>query len=414
MNYRFFRDFMEKLLLLLFVLSIVILPSGSAAGVNVKVLLLVLVFILAASRLCVDRRFIFFSFVLLFLMVIWFLIASVKGVPVESSVSAATALMSSFAPVLVVYMLAIGRPKLLGYVAGLVIFSCAIYGVVKLGFFLLAIGGGDVIGIFETMYTWFGYSPITYNYGWFFRINTPVDFVLVPAIILIVFLGVGREWKFRGLLIFVLFASIVISLSRYLYFYFAASFLLFWVFCNYRIIRSSYSLRRWLAIFFLVLVVLLAFAFSLEEIWGFIYSRYFGEYAGKSDSIREYVYPYMVAAFIDNCLFGGGIGYYVAEAVFFEDAPWNSVLLWLSILIQFGVVGTLLVAVLFMFPLRSLKNMTGYKFLLAFSYFLFLFSGVFNTFLLTSSVSMLYFLYFYGFTVLAERDVVRNSSVYTL
>lgn len=237
---------------------------------------------------------------------------------------------------------------------------------------------------------------IKYNYGFFYRINTPVDFLLVPLLFALldknalIKLNIGDKKK--KIYFFVYSIALIIAMSRYIYFYVISLLLVYMLF----FVSFKASLKKILCFSTVFSVVLVAIIFNVDV----IYERYFGSYAELSDNVRYLLYPALLQGFFSAPIFGHGLGAYLNDYIVFENAPWNYVLLWMSFLNQFGLFGFIYLSLLFAFPVNQIKITHGLiiskrQMFYFFSYVLFLISGLFNTFLLSSSVSFMYFLHRY-------------------
>lgn len=392
---------LTKILIFLCVFSFVLLPSGSILGVNIKAILLSVLFVSSLKLPNGKNKYLIInSAALAFFIIAYSLLAVTNDVRLSSVTSAAKAWLSAFIPLFVLIFYVKSRPDLAHNTVNYILVSSVVYSIAKITLFLGAVAGIIDAGlIFKKMFLYFGYSPITYDYGSFFRINTPTDFVLVPALLVMFNESLTRKLEIKSnakiIIITSLLVALIISLSRYIYFYAIVSIILYFL-------ASTRISSRWRALKILAIAapLILVVVYSSGDIAGFISERYFGEYAQKSDSVREMLLPLLLESFISSFFFGNGLGAYVKEVIIFEDAPWNYVLLWLSFLNQFGVAGVILLVFFFIIPISPFikKIKTGVKkneVAVAASYLIFLYSGVFNTFLLTSSMSILYFLYYY-------------------
>ena len=382
-------NYAERISVCTLILLTIILPTGSVGPVNVKLTALGLAFSFVLLTKKPDLKFLIFSGLLAILLTAWSIVAQGYGVPIGSTASAANALLSAFAPLLVLHLSTRKDKELASLCIKAALAGCAIYSTFKIILFVAALLGFNITALFELMYLKFGYSPITYNYGWFFRINTPVDFVLVPAILSIIYVCPEMSRASKIALTAIFLTAITIALSRYLYVY--AAFSLASILLGGK--RKISTTRTILFILIFLIATTLALIFS-DRIFQFLSERYFGEYAEKSDSVRYLIFPPMMEQFHSRPLIGSGLGFYIDSTVFFPNAPWNSVLLWLSLLNQFGILGIIILLALFAFPLivKPKSITSGYLFAI-FSYGIFISSGFFNTFLLTSSASILYFIY---------------------
>lgn len=392
----------------------IILPSGKLFGINIKMLFLISLFVFVFFRIIKEgtehtKKLINRTIMISFFLSTYSLIAVINNIATYSIISAASAWLATFMPLILFIYLTdsiVGlREKIINYLLLILI----IYSLLKIILFLLQVSNVfDVEVMFLEMYDLFKYSPITYNYGWFFRINTPVDFLIVPALLIIVFFSnkISIRFRIKYLVIIILILSLIISFSRFIYFYFVCSFLIFYLF------STKFSLKKykdWIKVIFIFGIIIILIV-KYESIVNFIYERYFGDYAQASDSVRYNLFPILLSSFEENFLIGNGLGAFIEGYIYnFEDNPWNYILLWLSFLNQFGIIGFIFVLYFFFIPVKfvsikksgTILRLPRYFIPTLISYLIFLSSGFFNTFLLTSSISFLYLLYSFMFSYLS-------------
>lgn len=418
----------KRILLLLFIImfTYIIFPSGNVLGINIKMILLFFLFAYVLFGI-VNKRFISSKKVVIRISLLFFFIFTfglyslINDVQFYSIISAASAWFATFLPLILFIHLIENIDGLREKIINYLILILVIYSLIKTLFFVLQIGKIiDVKLLFSKMYDSFNYSPVIYDYGWFFRINTPVDFLLVPAFLSVFFLSdfFLRDIKYhlKVLIMLSYTSSIVISLSRFLFFYFIMSLLVFSIFTVKFSFKKSAFFIGFTTIWGLIIILIISF----DTITGFILERYFGDYAMLSDSVREKLYPELLNSIQENFLLGHGLGAFINGIIFFESAPWNYVLFWLSLLNQFGIVGFTFIFFLFSIPIyfypinRMKKTKTlklpRYYIPALISYIIFLLSGFFTTFLLTSSISFLYLMYYLLFSSFLMKE---KRSVYS-
>ncbi|MED4877010.1 hypothetical protein P9711_04910 [Anoxybacillus geothermalis] len=388
----------------------IIFPSGKLFDINIKMLFLISLFAFVFLGIIkkgaeYPKKLINRIIMIFFFLSTYSLFAVINGVAVYSIFSAASAWLATFIPLILFIYLTDSIVGLKEKIVNYLILILVIYSLSKIILFLLQVSNiFDVEVLFLKMYDLFKYSPITYNYGWFFRINTPVDFLIVPSLLLMIFFSnkIGIHFRVKYLIITILTSSLIISFSRFIYFYFVCSILIFYLF------SAKFSLRKynvWIKII-LIFGIIIIFMIKYQSIVNIIYERYFGDYAQASDSVRYNLFPILLSSFEKNFLFGNGLGAFIEGYTYFEDNPWNYVLLWLSFLNQFGIIGFIFVLYFFFIPIKFIPIKKGNTILklpryfipTLISYLIFLSSGFFNTFLLTSSISFLYLLYSFMFS----------------
>lgn len=390
-----------RVLTLFILLSLIlILPSGSAGTINIKAIIIGL---LAAPLILwvITFRRIPAWLVNLFLSSIVFMagytsLSIINGFGSQAIASAIKAWATTLAiPSIIIASIGLGiislREALVAF-----LYSTSAYSITKITIFALGAAGLiDITSLFEGLYNIFGYSPITYNYGWFTRINTPADFALIPATLLIhlTHKNTRRHKPIPNILNLLFLTAIIISFSRYLWALYTLTLASSWVInSNLKITISS------IIKFFLIMTTLVAITATAGDwVIEFIFDRYFGVYAQSSDSIRHILLPALWEMFTLSPLYGHGIGAHLEHLIYFDDAPWNYVLQWLSFLAQFGIMGVAAILIALSLPLWPLFKKTNKihhpkKIILALStvYIAWLSTGLFNTFLLSSSAGVVY------------------------
>lgn len=390
------------LILCILLALILILPSGSAGPINIKAIIIGILATPLILRAITFHRIPawlvnLFLFSTIF-MAGYALLSLLNGFGSQAIGSA----IKTWATTLAIPSLIIASIDLriisIREASAAFLYATSAYSITKIIIFILgATGLTDIASLFERLYSIFGYSPITYNYGWFTRINTPADFALIPATLLIHLTYKNtRRCKSISITLNLLFLiAIIISFSRYLW----ALYIL--TLASSRVINSNikttiYSILK----FFAIMATLIAITATVgDRAIEFMFDRYFGDYAKSSDSIRYILLPMLWEMFTSSPFYGHGIGAHLDNLIYFEEAPWNYVLQWLSFLTQFGIIGVAVILITFSLPLWPLyKNIQQSKKIiltLSIVYIAWLSTGLFNTFLLSSPAGLVYL----GFTL---------------
>lgn len=379
---------------------ILILPSGSAGPINIKAIIIgILAAPLTLSATTFRRIPVWLVNLFLFsalFMAGYALLSLLNGFGSQAITSAIKAWTTTLAiPSLIIASIGLGiistREASVAF-----LYATSAYSITKITIFTLGAAGLiDIASLFEKLYNIFGYSPITYNHGWFTRINTPADFALIPATLLIhLTYKNARRYKPTSSILNLLFlTAIIISFSRYLWALYALTLASSWIINSNIKTTISSTLKS-----FVIMATLIAItATTGDRATEFILDRYFGDYAQSSDSIRHILLPALWEMFTSSPLYGHGIGAHLDNLIYFEEAPWNYVLQWLSFLTQFGIIGVAVILITFSLPLWPLYKKTQKiqqpkKIILAVSivYIAWLSTGLFNTFLLSSSAGLVY------------------------
>lgn len=407
-------------LISIFLMIIVIIPTGNVYGVNVKIFSSVTIAFLMFVRITMSGN-IPLSYIvsllgyLLFLSLyaVWSIF---NGFDISNVLSAFNIYFATF---LVPWLLMLAvriRCVSINALVNIFLLSIGFFSLLKVVLFILAIGNIINFSEFLTwMHVFFGYSPITHDYGWVIRINMPSDYILMPALVLSLnqkyfkLQGFFSEFAYaRVVLILLILFSAFLTMSRFYILYFIIT-----VIVSFGIrLKSDYSTKQILFIILSVFLVLVNVIIFWDLMIGFAIERFSGENAMQSDSVRSYLLPLFVDLISESPFVGYGLGSYILGHPYYDDMPWNYVLFWLSSMQQFGVIGLLVMLAYIAIPVKGIIKSFIYdkSILIASSllllYIMWLFTGVFSSYLLSSQagVSFLgYYLISYYFSRKARR-----------
>ena len=363
--------------------STVILPSGTIYFFNIKILLSVfsfflLLFINKSIKIWLSL-FIFLLFVLFFS-----LIAMINGLSVNNVISEGVATSSLFFLVFIPIGCVLAGVISINKVFRIIFISLAFYSISKV--FISSLFFFDVqLSVLQDFFQRiFCMTFVGLDTCFFYRVSYPIDF-LYPISIYIVVCGIDGghllfNKKLKYFLLFVYTLGIIISYSRYLYFYCAISFLL-------TLFSIKFKLKNIIISILLFLILCLVFHNYINNMYDFILNRYFGESAVWSDNRRFEMFSSILSTIHSYPILGRGLG---ASAVGFIDIPgksWYYELQWLAICMQFGIVGfsilftTSVVPVVFCY----LKGFSFKLLCITILYALWLATAIFNGFMFSSS-----------------------------
>ncbi|MBT1427383.1 hypothetical protein MRO97_07495 [Dickeya dianthicola] len=373
---------MQVLILKTFLSICVLLPTGSVWGVNVKFLFLFL--LLGATLLDKGRGVVKIIIGLLpavTLILIFSLITEFNGRYTLVSVEQTKDLLVFFLMVTLGYALV--KPENRYEVIVKTIIRClVVLGLFKiLIFFYAALSGRGVSFIVQGISTFFNTSLMTMESDDVVvsRINFMSDYLIPAALYLSLREVLIKKtlWKEWGV-IFILFSSLIISMSRFLW---AAGFL-----CLFLALISNY--KKYKSFFIICVMVSLAvFLLSLPSVQDLIEFRFLSKGVTESDLTRTLQYNGIVKHFIEYPLLGNGIGYYIPDLIRSHLSLYSYELQIPALYMQMGIIGASSIILIVLTILFS--QMKGLSLNLSISYIvliaLWLSGGFFNPVIISST-----------------------------
>lgn len=374
----------------------ILLPSGSIYGVNVKLAISVIALLLMACYLPkegVEKKFLYALMGLISFLLFYTLIALNNGIPGQDIISHGTAISSLF---LLIYLPTFAISKKIASkdeIIKIIFISLFVFSLFKLSISTAIWLGHEPTQVRLLLESIFGVSFIGLDTGSFYRVHWPADYLLPPALYFILqnkqpHYPFGKLQKNIFLAVFIL--AIIIAYSRLLYVYSLTAIALAFILAN------KDNNKKILIIALLVPTVLIYLLYSNSNmIADFISLRYSGEFAKSSDATRDAMLNALLQSFYDNFLLGRGLGAGTIGYINIEAVPWYFELQWLSIAMQFGIMGFIPILALALAPaVISLNiNRSKYNLGLIIIYFFWLMVGIFNGFMLTSAGGVIFLLF---------------------
>lgn len=380
----------------------ILLPSGSIYGINVKlitsVILCICIAIICQTNKILKRQdaigiAIFCCFILFYAY-----LSIINGYQQKTGISQLVAILSVVLPTWIGTRLIVSGILNVEQAKNIIVSVAFIHGAIKvISFMCISFGIISLEEYINFQNAIFGVIPISLEIDGFTRLNVPSDFIFPVSIALC--LSYEKNTHKKTLFIAVYLIAIIISYSRYLWFYGITT--IFTAMLLPLLFKREVDFKKViLLIMFSVVLILLAFIYLSEndnEILSFINERYFGENADASDYTRTIMSDWLLLKVYNSPLLGHGLGSYVSEYIRFDDTPWNYELQWLSLVMNFGILGLIFIIFQFFIYYNAgvfflLKNMSLDKLVLWFAVMLmWLLVGFFNCFLMTSSAGVVFF-----------------------
>lgn len=380
---------MQRLLGHVLLFCCIVLPTGSIYNINVKIFILaMLVFsFLLYGRIKKQEIYLFCIFVasLLFFSLMGFLKGNDSRFVIQEFTSIFTVSLIILVFNNIVSAKIITSQEIIKSIVYISLFH-AIERVLAQSFILVGIFTLEEYIVFIEGI--FNYRLINLDTDFIPRINSSNDFILPIALYVLL------QSRFNGdfmllknkyltdIAVFLLLICIVGTYSRFLWFFAIVVVLFAYIRCNLPASRKITVLS--------IIAAILVF-FLGENFITIFQERFFGEAASQSDSLRILMFDALVPAVFNNPIFGEGLGYYNPHYYRFEEMRWSYELQWLSLTAQTGIIGVL-AYIIYLYKVTGFLHIKNIKN----SYALFIFmaiwlsSGFFNNFLLTSFSAVMY------------------------
>ncbi|MDD2285777.1 MAG: hypothetical protein PHQ11_10310 [Paludibacter sp.] len=385
-----------KIIFTLMLFCIVVLPTGSIYHVNIKLILLIVsIPLISLQFFFKPKKEIIFSLLVsamfVFFLILWLIIGVVKqGSGNFYGFLQAKDFLATFVVTWMGYYLY--RTKQITYkqIFNYIVIFHIFYIITKIVLFLLLICGfikiEDALSIMDSI---FSYKFVTSSYGnIFFRIDLIND-VASPFIFLFILFGKYfriNYGKIRYFIYLLLFINILIGFKRTL-------IVLFVYFAIMAFILEKRHLKKimYASLFLLGLIISL----NCTKVNELIGQRFHSNAQQVSDSIRSEQILALSNEFFKNFVIGKGLGGYAKNYIRSASIPYSYEVQWLSFLMQFGLLGMILLLIIFSLPIIPLffirKNiLTRESFIIFIGFFSWILIAFTNPLLVASFCSSLY------------------------
>ena len=338
-------------LLFFFLFLLVLLPSGSVLGINVKVIVFLLLGLAAVTRYLDNPKssFLSLSYIIavpLSLMA-WVLLSPIYGVDMALSFAQYRDLIVTIAGCWFVFLLGTDRDSdrpFLRLVLSAVLCTSLIKGVILAYAALRGIPVGSIIDVISNA---FGTQLMTVDLGDF---GGRIEFIsdgLIPLCLFAVF-GLRQELRLSqkaALLYSAIFAaSALLSFSRYLWVFAVFSLLLGFI------VAKKKERFHWLWVAICTGIVI----YNFQIILLLVAFRFSSVVASSSDIERHAQAIALAHFFMDAPIFGHGLGSFTSEVVRSGKLPYSYENQLFALCGQIGIIGVLLLAAMLLSYFRPL------------------------------------------------------------
>ena len=201
-------------------------------------------------------------------------------------------------------------------------------------------------------------------------------------------LGISFSRTFKTLFAVLIFLSTFLSFSRVLLAVYAASLILATLTLSPRAIRNTTAAS--------LLVLFLAYlGIGPTNVHRIIERRFLSQDTFISDEIRGRQIDALWNDFLSHPFLGKGLGAHTPEYIRDAEFPHSYEVQWLAFLLQFGIIGSLLIGLpLFALAQSLLQTPTRFRLATLASYLMFLLAGLTNPFLISLASGILYTLFY--------------------
>lgn len=318
-----------------FIVTCVILPTGSIFDINLKVILLVALLMLTIFN---DRgvsaiKIFTGMFIPFFVILISLLVTLLNGKFIPETIAQSRDILVFFIIATFAYAM-VGRDRRYQIITKLII-NCLIFlGLLKFLIFSYSIVSGIGVSVivkgislfFNTSLMTMGDDSIVIS-----RINFMSDFILPVAIYLKTKEFLSKKSKlFDGVIILILLYSVIVSMSRFIWIMGLFSFF----------VAILGDIRKKKSIFIIFIALLgSVYLLSLQSVQDVIEYRSSSKGVAESDSIRDYQGIAISHEFEKAQLFGNGLGYFVPGLIRSDSSHYSYELQIQALYMQIGIFG---------------------------------------------------------------------------
>lgn len=318
-----------------FIVVCVILPTGSVFDINLKVLLLALLLVLNVfSRRGIPAVKLFIGmFAPLSIILLFIIVTLLNAKYTPETLSQARDILVFFIMSMLAYAI-VDKDRQYELITKSIV-NCLIFlGVFKFLIFAYSIASGvSVSTVVKGISAFFNTSLMTMSNEdvVISRINFMSDYILPVAIYLKTKEFVSKKTGFiGGVIVLVLFYSIMISMSRFLWMMGLISFMIA-ILGNITKKKSIYII--------LIATIGSVYLLSLQSVQDVIEFRISSKGVTESDSIRDYQKLAISKAFENAPILGNGLGYFVPNLIRSETARYSYELQIQALYMQVGIIG---------------------------------------------------------------------------
>ncbi len=318
-----------------FIVVCVILPTGSVFDINLKVLLLALLLVLNVfSRRGIPAVKLFIGmFAPLSIILLFIIVTLLNAKYTPETLSQARDILVFFIMSMLAYAI-VDKDRQYELITKPIV-NCLIFlGVFKFLIFAYSIASGvSVSTVVKGISAFFNTSLMTMSNEdvVISRINFMSDYILPVAIYLKTKEFVSKKTGFiGGVIVLVLFYSIMISMSRFLWMMGLISFMIA-ILGNITKKKSIYII--------LIATIGSVYLLSLQSVQDVIEFRISSKGVTESDSIRDYQKLAISKAFENAPILGNGLGYFVPNLIRSETARYSYELQIQALYMQVGIIG---------------------------------------------------------------------------
>ena len=369
--------------LLAFVLGL--LPSGGVYNLNIKILFFLLLLVLSITVYLQNKSIkIISSLIVGTCLVSFFGVWWIYGI-LRDNIWANEQFQGFFSTIFTIVVLYSSKyinqefPK---NIVKYIIIGNIVYCAVKIFLIFLIyfnyLSFESLLNIFSVIET----TPITLEIiPRLIRIQTITDSITPFAIAYIIFNKKSRYYIILPLM----YISLFLSYSRFLWIIAILVFIL-WFF------RNASRIKK---LTFVILSIIFFVFTPLNSKIGIIVDRFGGDETYQSDSTRRDQIQGLFSSVEINPLMGLGMGGYIREIIRDKNAPYSYEVQWLAFLMQFGVLGIILLISLVIVLLTLIYKNNG-EVIWVVMYFLWILSGFTNPYLVSSTSAAVFIICVYG------------------
>jgi O-antigen ligase/polysaccharide polymerase Wzy-like membrane protein len=391
------KTIFEKLGVLFYsilIFSSVFLPSGSLFGINLKIFffLLTLFFLLLdltsqPKKIKLSPEFVLICLFSFLIIIFWLCIAFFYD---ENELSSVLSAFKNFSVTLLIIFVSFflySQNRLsLNYFLKLLFVSNFTFSLIKIAIVALLFSGSLNIDVFfQYLEKISSINPVSGQIMEGVTRLQLINDILTPFLLFFMFqhkkFGFKVKFIYQKAYELISIFSILLSYSRFIWFIAVVSYLFH---CTLN------KKMKTLATFLFISAILVSIP-SIRETLG---NRFFSADTSSSDEIRQVQYKALIDEISGFPIFGKGVGGYTKEVIRDDEEHYTYELQWLAFLLQFGAIGFLfLLLLVFIVSVPLFSKLTKLTLAVLALYFLWLFSGFTNPYLISSTSGVMFSLF---------------------